>query len=262
MIAGPWLRETKMIQTSSANEPLKQYYAWSRAVRIFHWINFICVIGLLGVGLVIFNNKVLGISTDGKILLKTIHVYIGYAFVLNLGWRLIWAFIGDRYSRWKSIIPFTKEHRASFKAYVEGEKNGNPAFFLGHNPLGRIMVAFLFLLLSTQAITGLVLAGTDIYFPPFGQQIVEWIAEDKNNTAEIKPYSKVNVNEENYKAMRDFRKPFINTHVYVFYALLGAILLHIIGVVVSELREKTGLVSAMFTGIKTSAKKPVDTEET
>ena len=242
------------------DKQLTQYHAWDRTVRIFHWINFICVVGLLAIGIVILNNKLLGISTDGKILLKTVHVYIGYVFALNLSWRLVWAFFGNRYSKWKSIIPFTQEHRASFKPFMDELRNGDPAFYLGHNPLGRLMVVFLFLLLSTQAITGLVLAGTDIYFPPLGQTITEWIAEDKNKLDEIKPYSKVNVNAESYQEMRDFRKPFITTHVYVFYTLLGAIVLHIIGVIVSELREKSGLTSAMITGKKYSSKKPIDDE--
>lgn len=123
------------------------------------------------------------------------------------------------------------------------------------------MVALLFLLLSTQAITGLVLAGTDIYFPPFGQTITQWIAEDKNRSDEIQPYSKENVNDASYKEMRDFRKPFITTHYYVFYILLAAILLHIIGVVISELRDKTGIISAMITGNKHSTKPPVDQKE-
>ena len=250
-----------MSPPENTDTPLKHYHVWDRTVRLFHWINFICVLGLVAVGLVILNNKLLGISTDGKILLKTIHVYIGYVFALNLGWRLIWAFVGNQYSRWQSIIPFTKAHRASFKIFIQGDKNNGPAFFLGHNPLARLMVALLFLVLSTQAITGLVLAGTDIYFPPFGQTIVEWVAEDKNKLDEIKPYSKVNVNPENYQEMRDFRKPFINTHLYCFYVILGAILIHIIGVVVSELRENSGLISAMFTGKKVSEKKPVDHEK-
>ncbi len=247
-----------MNTTRKTSTPLQAYPVWDRGVRLFHWINVICVLGLIAVGLVIFNSKALGIGNDGKILLKTIHVYIGYVFVINLVWRLLWAFIGNRFSRWRSIIPFTREHRDGFKAFIEGEKNHDPAFFLGHNPLGRIMVALLLLLLSTQAITGLVLAGTDIYFPPFGNQIAEWIAEDKNDLASIKPYSKVNVNEDSYKAMRDFRKPFINLHVYVFYTLLGAIALHISGVVVTELREKNGIISAMFSGSKVSSKTPVD----
>ena len=247
-----------MQHSNNTEQQLTQYHVWDRTVRIFHWVNVICIVGLMAVGLVILNSKLLGISTDGKILLKTIHVYIGYIFALNLGWRLIWAFFGNRYARWKAFIPFTKEHRESFKAFMTGERENNPVFFLGHNPLARFMVAFLFLLLSTQAITGLVLAGTDIYYPPFGQTITEWIAEDKSKLEKIKPYSKVNVNAESYKEMRDLRKPFITTHLYVFYTLLGAILLHIIGVVVSELREKSGLTSAMITGKKHFSKKPVD----
>ena len=243
---------------NQADKPLKQYHVWDLSVRVFHWINFICVIGLLVIGTVILNNKILGISTDGKILLKTIHVYFGYVFALNLSWRMVWAFFGNRYARWRSIIPFTKEHREAFKPFMNGIRENKPVFFLGHNPLGRMMVAFLFLLLSTQAITGLVLAGTDIYFPPFGPTIAEWVAVDKSKADEIKPYSKENVNAENYKAMRDIRKPFITTHVYVFYTLLGTILLHIIGVVVSEIREKSGLTSAMITGEKHSAEEPVD----
>ena len=109
---------------SNTTEPLKQYHVWDRNVRFFHWINVVCVLGLITVGTVILNNKILGISTDGKILLKTIHVYIGYVFLFNLGWRFVWAFLGNQYSRWKSIIPFTKDHRASLKVYLEGAYNG------------------------------------------------------------------------------------------------------------------------------------------
>jgi cytochrome b len=113
-----------------------------------------------------------------------------------------------------------------------------------------------------QAVSGLVLAGTDVYMPPFGNVMKEWVAEDKSRLEDIKPYSKTNVNEEQFKEMRDFRKPFITAHYYSFYVLLGAIVLHIIGVTVTELREKNGVVSAMFTGEKVSSKKPVDSDET
>ena len=250
-----------MTPDTNTDKTLKEYHVWDRTVRIFHWLNVICVLALIAIGLVIFNHKILGVSVDGKILLKTVHVYVGYLFAANLGWRLIWAFFGNQHSRWKSIIPFTKEHRTSFKPFFDGERNNDPAFFPGHNPLARIMVAFLFLLMSTQAITGLVLAGTDIYFPPFGQAISEWVAEDKSKLDEIKPYSKTNVNPDSYKEMRDFRKPFITTHKYAFYILLAAISLHIIGVAISELKGRNGLISAMLTGTKVSSKTPVDNDE-
>jgi hypothetical protein len=46
--------------------------------------------------------------------------------------------------------------------------------------------------------TGLVLAGTDIYYPPLGSTMKAWVAEDQARLKEIRPYSKVNVNEAGY----------------------------------------------------------------
>lgn len=239
---------------------LSTYPVWDRTVRIFHWVNVICVLSLIAIGVAILNSKALGVTNDGKILLKTVHVYFGYVFAINLTWRIIWGFIGNRYSRWKSIIPFNAEHRAQWAAMRNGAKNGKPVGFLGHTPIARLMVGFLFLIMSIQAITGLVLAGTDVYMPPFGNTIKESIAIGATASEFIKPYSKDGVDEIAYKEMRDMRKPFAVTHYYVFYVLLAAILLHLLGVIVGELREKNGLVSAMFSGKKVFAEKPIDTE--
>jgi len=239
---------------------LTTYPVWDKTVRIFHWLNVLCVLGLIAVGTVILNAKALGVPSDGKILLKTVHVYIGYIFALNLTWRIVWGFMGNRYARWTAMIPFGTEYRAQLSAMLSGIKSGKPVGFLGHNPIARLMVALLFLLLSVQAISGLVLAGTDVYMPPFGNTIKEWVAIDNTTIENVKPYSKAGVDEVAYKEMRDFRKPFITTHYYVFYILLAAIFLHLIGVVVTELKERNGLVSAMFTGKKVFSKKPFDVD--
>ena len=122
------------------------------------------------------------------------------------------------------------------------------------------MVGLLFVLMSAQALTGLVLAGTDVYMLPFGNIVKESIAIDATTVDIIKPYSKEGIDEAAYKEMRDVRKPFITVHYYTFWVLLAAILLHLLGVVVSELRERNGLVSAMFTGKKVFADKPFDAE--
>lgn len=241
-------------------ESVTHYQVWDKTVRIFHWLNVACVLALIAIGLVILNAKALGIPSDGKVILKTVHVYVGYVFAVNLLWRIIWGFIGSRFARWKMALPFGSEYKAQLKAYVEGAKNNKPVGFLGHNPIARLMVGLLFLLLSAQAITGLVLAGTDVYMPPFGNSFKQWIASDADSVDLVKPYSKEGVDAAAYKEMRDFRKPFITVHYYVFYILLGAILLHLIGVLLAELRERNGLVSAMITGKKVFAKKPIDLE--
>ncbi|MBE9536335.1 MAG: cytochrome b/b6 domain-containing protein [Proteobacteria bacterium] len=242
-------------------ENLKEYKVWDRTTRWFHWINAVSVIALLVVGTIILYNKKLGISTDGKILLKTIHVYIGYIFCINLTWRLIWGFIGNRYARFKAILPGGKGYLTDLGNYAKGFVRGDAPGWLGHNPLGRLMVAALLVLLLVQAGTGLIIAGTDIYYPPFGNKMKVWIAEDTSKLDLIKPYSRENVNAEKYKEMREFRKPFITPHKKLYFVFITLILLHVLAAVVTDIREGNGIISAMFSGRKFFKEKPVDSDE-
>lgn len=227
-------------------EQYQQVYVWSKYLRLFHWLNVLTIMLLLAVGLVIYNAKSFGVSVDGKILLKTIHVLIGYVFAANLLFRITLGFIGKGYERWHKTLPFAKgftKELAEFKQQPDKKHKG-------HNPLGKLMVGALLLSMFIQMISGLVIAGTDIYYPPLGQYFAKSIAIDDSKLELIKPYSKENINEQAYQSMRELRKPFITAHEYAFYALLFLIPLHILGVIISERREKTALVSAMINGYK------------
>ncbi|PCH85299.1 MAG: cytochrome B [Piscirickettsiaceae bacterium] len=237
---------------------IKSHKVWDSGVRWFHWINVLCVTGLIAIGVVILNAKLLGVSNEGKILLKTVHVWVGYVFMLNLSWRIIWAFIGGRYSRWSALLPFRQGYVKETRDYITNFTSGRQKQYLGHNPLGRIAVTLLIFLLFVQGVTGLVLAGTDIYYPPIGSWIANWIAAPGIDPAALVPYSKELYDEESYKAMRAFRKPFITIHYYGFYTLLLFIVIHIFAVVITELKEGVNLVSAMFSGKKVLTKPPED----
>ena len=237
---------------------LKAYPAWDASIRWFHWINLLCMIGLIAVGVVILNAKLLGVSTDGKILLKTVHVWIGYVFAVNLLWRLVWAFVGGPLARWRAILPGGPGYMNEVRAYISDFIGGQPRQYIGHNPLGRIAVTLLLLMLLVQAISGLVLAGTDLFYPPIGSQIANWVAAPGVDPATLVPYAPAMYDEAAYEAMRAFRKPFITTHYYGFYVLLVFAIIHILAVVVTELREGGNLVSAMFTGKKTLSRPPSD----
>jgi len=224
----------------------EQVFVWSRSIRLFHWINVIAITLLICIGLVILNGKLFGVSTDGKVLLKTIHVIVGYVFAVNLLFRVVIGFIGKAHERWSQVLPFNKGFKQDLVEFKQHKKSA----YKGHNPAGKLMVLALLFLMLIQLISGLVIAGTDIYYPPFGKYFAISIAIDKQNVDVIKPYSKVNVDEVAYKKMRDIRKPFITAHVYTFYCLLFLIPLHILGVIIAERREKTALVSSMITGYK------------
>lgn len=241
---------------------LKTYSAWDASVRWFHWINLICILGLIAVGVAILNTKPLGVTDDGKILLKTVHVWIGYVFALNLLWRLVWAFIGGSRARWRAILPGGPGYKTEVRQYLAALRAGRPRQYIGHNPLGRIAVALLLLLLVVQAITGLVLAGTDLFYPPIGAWIAGWVAAPGVDPATLVPYAPDMYEKAAYEAMRAFRKPFVTIHYYGFYTLLFVALVHIIAVVMTELREGGNLVSAMFTGRKVLSEPPADQKHT
>ncbi len=239
----------------------KSYSVWDASIRWFHWINLVCLIGLIAFGTAILNDKALGVTTEGKILLKTLHVWVGYVFSLNLLWRLIWAFFGSPHARWRAILPGGRGYLQEVGKYIASIKAGKPRQYLGHNPLGRIAVTLLLLLLFAQAVTGLVLAGTDLFMPPIGAYIADWVAKAGIDPATLMPYAKETYDAVAYEAMRAFRKPYITVHYYGFYVLLALIFVHILAVVSTEVRSDSNLISAMFTGKKILRDTPVDENE-
>lgn len=239
---------------------LKSYAVWDAGTRWFHWINALCVLALAVVGLVIFFAGDLGITNDGKVILKTLHVWVGYGLVLNLLWRIAWGFLGNRHARWSAILPGGRGYAAALCAHVRALRAGTPQPYLGHNPLGRLAVAVLLLLLASQAVTGLVLAGTDIFYPPLGSWIAHWVAAPGIAPAALLPYAPDLYDAAAWEEMRAFRKPFAVVHLYGFYALAVAIGVHVAAVIITDIRERGALISAMFTGRKVLEGTPVDGE--
>ncbi|WP_295679902.1 cytochrome b/b6 domain-containing protein [uncultured Nevskia sp.] len=113
---------------------LRSYKVWDAPTRWFHWINVLCVIVLAALGLVILNAGAFKIPNEGKILLKTLHVWAGYVFAVNIGVRIVWAFVGNRQARWRQILPGSPGYFARLGSYVSAFAAGRPEHYIGHNP--------------------------------------------------------------------------------------------------------------------------------
>lgn len=237
---------------------LKSYRVWDVPTRLFHWINAISVAGLVIVGYLILNGRALEIPRAGSLTLKTIHTWIGYVFAVNLLVRIVWAFVGNRYARWRSILPGGRGYFSSLFSYVKAFFFGHPEQYLGHNPVGRLSVSAMLVLIAVLAVSGLVLAGTDLFYPPVGHWIANWVAAPGVDPATLKPGSPDMYDKAAFDSMRAFRKPFIVSHLYSYYALLVVVALHLAGVIVTEIREGGNLVSATFSGRKIMAGRPID----
>jgi Ni/Fe-hydrogenase b-type cytochrome subunit len=248
-----------MFRTMTPQPPAYQEYpVWDAPTRWFHWINALTVLGLIGSGIVILNDDALGLSASGKVLLKSVHASFGYVMAANLVWRFIWAFFGNRYARWRGILPGGPGYLTALRAYTASFLSGEPEQYIGHNPLARIGVSLLFLLLVIQLATGLVLTGTDLFWPPFGHWFAQWVAAPGIDPAAVQPGASELIDKTSYQAMRTFRRLFVTVHEFAFYVLAVVIVLHLIAVVLTELHEGGSITSAMFTGRKILARKPPD----
>lgn len=244
-----------------SNTNFKEYKVWDASTRIFHWVNFLSVIMLIVFGMLMLYKKELGIvSIEAKIALKEIHVLVGYVFALNLLWRLIWGFIGSKYALWKNIFP-GKGFIQLLKNYKSSMNNGPAQSFLGHNPLGRIAVSAMILLMVVLMSTGLIRAGTDIYYPPFGAFVAEYVVDENTDPKSLIPYDSKGTLKDKVNKLKNFKKPFGLIHLYSAYTLMFIVFLHIYFVVRAEKKEGGSLVSAMITGKKILKDKPVDVSE-
>lgn len=234
------------------------YKAWDLPTRLFHWINFLCVVTLSFLGLIMLNKGAIGITgTEANIGLKTVHVLTGYVFAVNLIVRIVWGFIGGRYSRWSSLLP-GKNFKQVISDYNASIKTGQPQTFIGHNPKGQLSVLVLLLLLTIMMVTGMVRAGTDIYYPPLGSLFASQVAADGVSPSAIKPYDDTGTDAGKLAELKAFKEPFGEVHVYTAYVLWLMVLIHLVAVIRADNGGEGTLISAMFSGKKHLPREPAD----
>lgn len=241
-----------------ADSNINVYKAWDLNTRLFHWVNFLCVIMLSILGLIMLNKGAIGISgREAGVGLKALHVTIGYVFTTNLIIRIIWGFLGDRHSRWSAMLP-GKNFGKELAAYKASVASGKPQTFIGHNPKGRISVLVLMTVFIVMMVTGLIRAGTDIYYPPLGQYFARQVAAEGVSPADIQPYDKTGTDAEKLAELQEFKKPIGTTHIYGAYFLWLLILVHLVAVIRADAGGQGTLISSMFTGKKHLPREPED----
>ncbi|MBI5875427.1 MAG: cytochrome b/b6 domain-containing protein [Deltaproteobacteria bacterium] len=212
-------------------EDYKAVKIWDWQTRILHWLNALLIITLAILALSFEITEELNMPKQGREVLKETHGIIGYFFIATFVLRIIWGFIGNEYAKWRDIIPFTKEKwqaiGANIKWYLSGFRT-KPPVALGHNPLASLFYMPLFIVLISQAITGLMLAGLAFNFFPGSLFFGGWGEAAKESLEDI------------LKAV----------HELGFFFIIFFFIAHIGGLIVHEIGEKTGLFSSMIHGRK------------
>ncbi|KUO55143.1 MAG: hypothetical protein APF80_00375 [Alphaproteobacteria bacterium BRH_c36] len=116
--------------------------AWDLPTRVFHWL----LVALVAAAWASFEFS----EALGDAVLKW-HRWIGLVILTLLIWRILWGFFGASTSRFTNFVPGP----ATVIDYAASVTRGREAKYLGHNPLGSVMILALLGLLLTQATLGL-----------------------------------------------------------------------------------------------------------
>ncbi|MBI5599400.1 MAG: cytochrome b/b6 domain-containing protein [Deltaproteobacteria bacterium] len=196
-------------------EPVyRMHRVWDPLLRALHWWNALTVLALvtLGTAIMFLGEDLPHAMEEGLI---TLHVLFGYLFAAGLLVRILWLFIGPQSAGWKDLLPITAGRRRTvldtLKFYA-GFLRGTPPLYKAHNPFAGMVYAVFFIIAAVQVGAGVVL---------------------------------VNLPDD----LRD-KSVSLELHEAGYILIMLYIAAHVFAVVVHELTERHGLISAMVNGDK------------
>ncbi len=207
-------------------------YVWELPVRAAHWAVALSLFTLAVTGLFIAHPMLLFPSafrdTFSMGWMRTIHFYAATVFGIAVVTRIVWMFMGNKYSHWDKFIPVHRKRWAglipTLRFYLFALQK--PPGFVGHNPLAGLTYTGVFCLYMLQMATGFALYSAMAHIDsPFrrldflvvlfgGLQTVKWI------------------------------------HHVVMWLLLGFVGHHVYSAVLASTVEATGTMESMFSGHK------------
>jgi len=93
---------------------LKEVYVWEIPVRVFHWINALCVTILCITGYLIGNPIGAASTAEASFSfmfgwIRFIHFATAFVFFFNFIFRLYLGFVGNKYANWRNFFPLKKK---------------------------------------------------------------------------------------------------------------------------------------------------------
>lgn len=168
-----------------ASKNYKRVYVWELPVRFFHWINVLSITVLAITGFIIADPPALMSSREASETylfgtVRFIHFAAAYVFFFNMILRVYWSFVGNRFSHWKSFLPFSRKMRRNIlhvlkvdillrNDKVEDVRN----ISVGHNSVAALSYLALFAVGLVQVFTGFGLySGSSEWWLP---QLFAWV---------------------------------------------------------------------------------------
>jgi Ni/Fe-hydrogenase 1 B-type cytochrome subunit len=155
---------------------VRSVYVWEWPVRITHWVIVAALVVLSFTGWWLHDPWFApsppagpGASPGFTLgVMRFIHELAGAAFIAALLTRTYWAFAGNHYARFTTLLPLTPQRRQGLRdtfAYYTFRRG--PPRAIGHNPLAAISYMVLSIGFGVSILTGLSLFSWILNRPPW-----------------------------------------------------------------------------------------------
>jgi Ni/Fe-hydrogenase 1 B-type cytochrome subunit len=160
---------------------LREVYVWELPVRIFHWLNALCIVLLCITGYLIAEPPAILTANEANFsfwfgTIRFIHFIVAYVFFFNFVLRVYWAFAGNRYAHWRNYVPLKKSQWKEMYNVIMVDIfmiKKKPVETIGHNTVAYVTYLGLFFAFLLQCITGFGLYAkmSNSFFP----KLFEWV---------------------------------------------------------------------------------------
>jgi len=142
--------------------PISRVYVWELPVRLYHWVNALCVVALAVTGFLIGRPLALQTSAEASFSywfgwVRFAHFVAAFIFFFNFLGRIYWGFVGNEYASWRNFIPYRREQLQEVGEVLKVDilqATVKPMESIGHNALAGITYFLTFLAFLFQCLTG------------------------------------------------------------------------------------------------------------
>ena len=220
-------------EREAASRPARHtIYVWEWPVRIVHWTIVFAIIVLSVTGYYLHQPFLSGSGQPGHPgftlgLIRFIHEASGFVFIAAVLLRIYWAFVGNRYARWRALLPLTRAQRRDLRDMVRfySFRRRTPPPMNGHNPLAGLSYVVLYALFVVTILTGLGLFAWVIRTGPW-TTLFGWTYD--------------------VMSISDLRQ----VHFLLLFVYICFLVHHVYSAVLVDVEERNGELSSMITGYK------------
>ena len=216
--------------------PTTSVYVYEAPVRIWHWINAASIVVLAVSGYFIGQPMptMPGEASANYLMgyIRFAHFAAAYIFAVGMLGRIYWASVGNHHARELFWVPVFQ--RAYWHEFVRMLKwyafiAPAPGRYVGHNPLARFAMFFIFFLLSVfMLFTGFALYGEGAQMGSWQERLFGWVI----------PLMGGSLNAHNW-------------HRLGMWVMLCFIMLHVYAAIREDIMGRQSLVSTMISGRRT-----------